>query len=227
MAKYIGLLSSDARGKVGGIVLSRSRAGTTIKAKTIPKAPTSIGQRGAQSVLSAAIGVWRTLEAAQQTTWSVFAATLSWSNSLGGVYSPTGQQLWTQAFINAARFGTQPPGTFISGYTPPTPITSVDLTTSGDDMLLTAYTASGAYDGFLLAFGSLSVPIGVNYTATRARNYLGQCTSGNEINLFDLYVQRWGTPPPAGNFLPIRLVPTSPDVWLSGTIFVGLPEIEA
>lgn len=227
MAKYIGLLSSDARGKVGGIVMSRSRAGTTLKAKTIPKAPHSVGQRAAQSVLAAAIGVWRSLNVAQQTTWSVFAATITWSNSLGGTYSPTGQQLWTQAFINAARFGTQPPGTFPTGYMPPPPITSVDLTTSGTDMLLTAYTTEGAYDGYLLAFGSMNVPIGTNYTSTRARVYLGQCTTGNEINLYDLYFGRYGLTPQPGYNLPIRLVPTSATAFISGTIFAAQVEIEA
>ena len=36
MARYIGTLTSDARGKLGGLVLTRARNGTNLKAHAVP-----------------------------------------------------------------------------------------------------------------------------------------------------------------------------------------------
>jgi len=108
MAKYIGTLTSDARGKVGGLVLTRARNGTNIRAMAVPVNPATVRQVYTRGIIGAALSAYRQLTAPQQGSWSLFAALYTWTNSLAQPFTPTGLQLWTQAYVNAARFGTMP-----------------------------------------------------------------------------------------------------------------------
>jgi hypothetical protein len=109
MARYIGTITSDARGKVGGLVMTRASNGTNLKAHAVPVNVRSQYQATNRQRLSAAVTAWRKLSDPQRVTWSLIAYQYTYLNSLAQAYSPTGLQLWTQAFINAATVGATPP----------------------------------------------------------------------------------------------------------------------
>lgn len=92
--KYIGLISSDARGKNGGNVASRNRYGTYLRRHASPVQPRSPLQIANRQTFGAISGAWRALTAAQQLGWNTLATTVVYKNSLGQPYNPTGAQLF-------------------------------------------------------------------------------------------------------------------------------------
>jgi hypothetical protein len=217
MAKYIGLISSDARGKLGGLVMSRSRSGTTLKAKVSPKRALSVGQVSQQATLAHANLSWLGLTYDNRTTWSVFAQTLTWTNSLGGTYTPTGQQLYIQAFVNASWLGATPPVNFPTDYSQPFTISDVTATHRTSSVLVaieaTIITSPWYWLVFLGRFQNLTV----NYTATKARAFMAAVTNTEVVTIGALYLQRFGQVPPLYTNLPVRVVPLSNNAYVSGT----------
>lgn len=222
MAKYLGLITSDIRGKIGGMVFSRSRGGSTLKAKTTPRHPGSVGQMMQQSTMSNANAAWKIMSAADRTTWAVQAAATIWSNSLGGTYSPTAQQLWCQAYSNAALLATVPPSTFPATFTPAQPIAFAGVTSSGSDLQLTVYPTSGAYTGNVLFFASHIVPPTVGYFKTLPRRFMNESASGGTANIANAYKNAYGAMPQPGSYLPIRAIPFVGSAFISGTPFLAL-----
>jgi hypothetical protein len=92
--KYIGLISSDARGKNGGNVASRNRFGTYLRRHVAPVQPRSSSQLANRQTFGAISGAWRALTAAQQQGWNTLATTVTFKNSMGQTYNPTGAQLF-------------------------------------------------------------------------------------------------------------------------------------
>lgn len=103
--KYIGLVSSDARGKNGGNVASRNRFGTYLRRHVSGVQPRSASQQSNRQTFGAISGAWRGLSAAQQQGWNTLATTITFKNTLGAAYSPTGAQLFMLFSRNLIRQG--------------------------------------------------------------------------------------------------------------------------
>lgn len=217
MAKYIGLLSSDARGKLGGMVMSRARGATTLKAHAVPRLNPSLAQNLQRVRMAAAVGVWRTLSGASQTTWAVYAATQIWTNSLGTTYSPTGLQLYTQAFINGAYLHAKPPANLNPATIQPPPIIGLTLTDAGTAMNVTATGSSGAYDGYWLLWASAQIPQSRNYTKTIARKFMAAVLGGAIVDISAPYTAGFGRMPTPSNWYCLRALPFDPNSLISGT----------
>ena len=216
MAKYIGLLSSDARGKIGGTVMSRSTAGTTLKGHAVPKKPTTLLQQQSQQGMANAITAWRGLTTIQQTSWVTYAAGVVYTDSLGVGYSPSGLQLYTQAFINARRVGAVPPAT-IPGLTfLPPPIFTVGLSYSGGALNITADTGTATYPS--IYFASLSPPIAssVNYIRSARYRFLRYLIDGNPYSVATAYVRAFGSLPAPGQRVAVKVMPIEPTAFISG-----------
>lgn len=225
MAKYLGLLTSDIRGKIGGTVFSRSRGGSTIKAKTTPRHPGSVGQIQQQTTMSNANAAWKLLTTANRTTWAVQAAATIWSNSLGGTYSPTAQQLWCQAYSNGALIAGVPPAVFPATYTPAQPIAFAGCRSIGTDLQLTVFPTSGAYTGGVLFFASHIVPPTVGYFKTLPRRFMNNSPTGGSADIGAAYRLAYGAQPQPGSILPVRCIPYVAGAYISGTPFIALVNV--
>ena len=92
--KYIGLLSSAASGKLGGIVASHNRGGTYFRHHAIPTQPRTAAQRAVRNALAAYSSAFKSLTAAQISGWNALGSTVTLKSKLGTTYHPTGQQLF-------------------------------------------------------------------------------------------------------------------------------------
>jgi len=221
MAKYIGTLTSDARGKVGGLVLTRARNGTNIRAMAVPINPATTRQVYTRGILGAALSAFRQLTAPQQSSWGSFAALYTWTNSLAQAFTPTGLQLWTQAYVNAARFGTTPPVLW-SG-TPPVlyPVTIASLVySSGDWLLFTTRSTPGLFYPFIV-YASGIVPSSVNYVRRLPRRWITAVSGVYYTNIAPGWTNAYGSAPHAG--LTIAVCITSVDLvtYISAAPFVS------
>jgi hypothetical protein len=122
--KYIGLISSDARGKNGGNVASRNRFGTYLRRHVAGVQPRSTSQVANRNAFGALSSAWRGLTAAQQQGWNTLATTVSFKDTLGNSYNPTGAQLFMlfSRNLNTAGIATQA--------TAPTAVPSIPAITS-------------------------------------------------------------------------------------------------
>lgn len=92
--QYIGLASSSASGKAGGLVASRGRIGTQFRARTIPRQNLTPSASEARAITGGLPALWRLLTTAEQATWEQLASSLPAIDSLGQVSTLTGYALY-------------------------------------------------------------------------------------------------------------------------------------
>lgn len=103
--KYIGLLSSAASGKLGGVVASHNRGGTYFRHHSIPVQPRTPAQRAVRNQLAAFSSAFKALTAAQISGWNALGNTVTLKSKLGTTYNPTGQQLFVSCNKHLAELG--------------------------------------------------------------------------------------------------------------------------
>jgi hypothetical protein len=86
-----GPIVDNARGSIGGVTFGQSQAGHTGRSKPRPPNPALTSQRLHQRYLAQAAIAWRILSDANKFNWTVYAATIAFTDSLGKTYhiSPT------------------------------------------------------------------------------------------------------------------------------------------
>jgi hypothetical protein len=220
VAKYIGTLTSDARGKLGGVVLTKARNGTNLKAHSVPVNARSLYQQANRSTIAQSNSAWRALTSANQTTWKLLAAQYVYTNSLGQPYIPSAQQLYAQAHYGATQCGGVVPAA--APISPPAvpPVTGVLLIVGGGFLQYTLTTGGVAYNGAFYIAASNPVPNSINYTTTIRRRPMGGKLTGNFLFCQDAYLAAWGALPPTNSFVATRIVPCDPTYFISGTPLV-------
>jgi hypothetical protein len=226
MAKYIGTLTSDMRGKVGGVVFSKARTGTTIKANRGPINPATSYQQATRAAVASAQAEWRGLSGAERTSWGVLAAQYTYLNSLAQAYSPTGQQLWTGTYVNAHKCNGVPPPMAPGSKPVISPITSMNFTFADAEMIITLNSGGSVYDGPSTLAASAGLSPGVNYSRSIGLRPMGFDTTGNEYFFQNTYLAVWGAFPAAGAGVCFRAVPWDLASFITGTpLVVILPAI--
>ena len=225
MAKYIGTLTSDARGKVGGLVLTRARNGTNMKAHAMPVNPSSLLQVRMRGTLSAAVSAWRALDGLSINSWNFFAASYTWLNTLSQPYVPTGLQLWCQAYVNAARFGTVPPSTWTGTLPVLKPITGLTLTGDGTFLIFMASDAFGAYASNWLLYCTRILPASVSYVKHLSRRFIGPPSYTNEIIATATYQAAFGSLPPSYSYLGFSAVGVDPVTFISASPYTSSAQV--
>jgi len=217
MAKYIGLLSSDARGKLGGLIMSRARGATTLKAHAVPRRAPTPAQSTQRARMASAIQSWRNLTGSNQTTWAVYAASQVWTNSLGTTYSPTGLQLYTQAFINAAYFKATPPANIPPGTIQPPVISTIDISPGFATAEVVVNAFLGTYTGPWIFWISNFISPSRNYTKTISRAFMGTNPGGNFIIFGQQFFERYGNFISGTKTYACAALPVDATSYISGT----------
>ena len=100
MAIYQGLLTTDMRGKTGGVVFSKGKGGTVVRMKNGQVRPATQFQAAAKLYLADAAQTWAKQTNGYRTQWDEFAATRFRSNSLGNRSPMTGFNFFCQSMAN-------------------------------------------------------------------------------------------------------------------------------
>lgn len=117
MAKYIGLLTSDMRGTLGGVVATRGRSGTILRARVSEVKRPSTARLFQRAIFSQASQAWAALSPGDMSAWRDIAAAQPRVNTLGQRSSLTGPELYTRLCINLTIYNgvfTAPPGPGVS-----------------------------------------------------------------------------------------------------------------
>lgn len=109
MAKIkFGAMMVDARGKLGGHVFSKNRAGAYVRSKVTPSNPQTADQVAQRALLASASQSWRGLTEVERLAWNGAVANYATTNVFGDIVNPTGATLHTRLNINVALVGGAP-----------------------------------------------------------------------------------------------------------------------
>lgn len=89
-----GSLVSDGRGKIGGHVASKNRAGAYIRTKVTPVNPSSLAQVNVRQRLATLSSGWRGLTNSQRLQWNNAVSSFSKTDIFGDIRNPTGANLY-------------------------------------------------------------------------------------------------------------------------------------
>jgi hypothetical protein len=105
MKVKFGAIVVDGRGKIGGHVMSKNRAGAYMRTKVTPVNPNTLAQVAVRSRLSGRAIGWRGLTAAQRLQWNAAVASFSRTNIFGDIKQPTGFNLYVKLNSNLLNAG--------------------------------------------------------------------------------------------------------------------------
>lgn len=100
-----GMMMTDARGKLGGQVFTRTRSGATVRTKVTPTNPRTEAQQLARSILGTVSSAWRGLSEEDRTSWNSAVGNYEKKNVFGDRYLPSGKNLFTSLNSNLLNVG--------------------------------------------------------------------------------------------------------------------------
>lgn len=108
MKMKFGALVTDGRGKIGGHVASKNRAGAYLRTKVTPVNPQTTAQLEARSRLTTYSQAWRGLTEEQRAAWNGAVSAFAKTDIFGDLKSPTGFNLYQRLNNNLATVGAAP-----------------------------------------------------------------------------------------------------------------------
>lgn len=95
MAKIkFGMMMTDARGKLGGQVFSKNRAGAYVRTKVTPVNPRTTHQQANRSLFGAISSAWRVLSDPERASWSESVEQWQTTDIFGDIKNPSGKTLF-------------------------------------------------------------------------------------------------------------------------------------
>lgn len=115
-----GMMMTDARGKLGGQVFTKTRSGATVRTKVTPVNNKTIAQGAVRNRLAGFSRGWSELTEAQRASWIGAVDSFKRTNVFGDLYAPSGRSLYISINSNIANVGgvalsTAPASTEVTG----------------------------------------------------------------------------------------------------------------
>lgn len=210
-----GMMMTDGRGKLGGQVASKNRAGAYVRTKVTPVNPRTVEQQSIRSLFGSIASAWRSLTQAQINGWN--EATVNWQRTdiFGDLKKPSGFALFQR--LNTGLLANLPTSTMLVNAVQPDEIPSVTEVTSE---YIAGVTPSFLVDWSHEAIGidpanyvvqlraTPPMPIGRNYHANMLRNVAVGDLLDDQFDLTTVYPARFGRFPEAGEnvFVEVRVI---------------------
>lgn len=203
LVKWSGAAVVDGRGKLGGTVFSKSRAGATARNKVTPINRRSTAQQLRRAVFGALSQAWRTLTQTQRNGWNALANTAFTStNIFGDVVKKAGNALFIalNANLNLVEQNTisDPPN--VEDTAAPAYALEATADVSATQLFLTTKFDAGLEivpaDNYLAIYATPKLSPGVSYVNSQFRflGYIGEGETTSSFNLWGPYSGVYGAP---------------------------------
>ena len=195
MAKIkFGMMMTDARGKLGGQVFSKNRAGSYVRTKTTPVNPQTAAQMASRQLLGSLSAGWNSLTASAIAAWN--GAVDSWKSTdiFGDIKVPTGKNLYTALNKNSRGAGGAPIPV------PPEKMELAPIASVGAELAITAETLTLTIgtipaNHILQVWATPAVSEGVSYVKNKLRVISNVQTGAVDKGaLYAAYVDKFGAP---------------------------------
>ena len=100
MKLKFGAIVTDGRGKIGGHVASKNRAGAYLRTKVTPSNPNTVAQMQARSILASLSQRWQTLTESQRSGWNDAVKEWGTTDIFGDIKNPSGINLFVKLNAN-------------------------------------------------------------------------------------------------------------------------------
>lgn len=105
MKLKFGAIVTDGRGKIGGHVASKNRAGAYLRTKVTPSNPNTVAQVRARSILASLSQMWQTLTESQRSGWNDAVKEWGTTDIFGDIKKPSGINLFVKLNANLISVG--------------------------------------------------------------------------------------------------------------------------
>lgn len=187
---------TDARGKSGGQVASKNKAGAYIRRISMPSNPSTVDQQTARAAFSAVAVGWSELDESEREAWNSYASSRDFTNVWGEAYKGSGKQCYqscNSALLNINKSIRDLPPTSAS----PSAIilTSFDIDVDDEEFTLT-YTGSVSARETLVVEATAPLSAGTYNAKSKFAKIFTK--TGTELptatELWDAYVSKYGEP---------------------------------
>lgn len=100
-----GMMMTDARGKLGGQVFTKTRSGATVRTKVTPVNPKTSFQGSVRNSFANISRQWSLLDNEQRAGWNAAVGEYAKTNVFGDTYLPSGKSLFQQINNNMSTAG--------------------------------------------------------------------------------------------------------------------------
>jgi hypothetical protein len=108
MKMKFGAIIVDGRGKIGGHVASKNRAGAYLRTKVTPVNAQSVAQNEIRNRFTSLSQGWRGIAQGQRDAWNAAVADYARTNIFGDLHNPTGFNLFQRLNNNLVTIGEAP-----------------------------------------------------------------------------------------------------------------------
>lgn len=198
MAKIkFGMIVTDGRGKLGGQVFSKNRAGAYIRTKVTPTNPQTTAQTTARALFGAISQGWSALTSTIRNGWNSAVADWQKTDIFGDLKQPSGKALY-QRLNNQAQASGYPAVT-----TAPARLEMVEGIVTGVPISAGSLALTDAYagaDARVMVFATPVLSAGTTFVKNKLRQiYSPVADSYVTSEAYTAYVAKYGVPPTGAN----------------------------
>ena len=214
-----GAIVVDGRGKIGGHVASKNRAGSYFRTKVTPVNPQSSDQSTVRNRLSGLASAWRSLTDNQRAAWNAATSDFAKTDIFGDLRNPTGFNLYQRLNNNLLNIGVAaidvPPAVVaVAAFTS----MSLAVEDATDAELVTiTYAPAIEADHKVKVFATPPMSPGVSFVKSEYRQIDVIVTA--DASPFDItteYVAKFGSTGTAGQKVFVKMVQVDDSTGLAG-----------
>ena len=194
MKLKFGAIVTDGRGKIGGHVASKNRAGAYLRTKVTPTNPNTVAQVQARNILASISQLWQTLTESQRSGWNDAVKEWGTTDIFGDIKNPSGINLFVKINANLISVGYPQLSDAPSKMEVPSVIiSSANYIISADDVSIN-FNSSDADGVRALVRATPTLSSGVSFVKSQFRVIGSEIVVGNNLSVTGAYGAKFGVP---------------------------------
>lgn len=207
MKLKFGAIVTDGRGKIGGHVASKNRAGAYLRTKVTPSNPNTVAQAQARGILASLSQNWGQLTDSQRQGWNDAVKEWGTTDIFGDIKNPSGINLFVKLNSNLLNIGKVVIDTVPAKLETPTAyLTSAILTAATGDLAFSLSDVSA--DGIVgLVRATPVLSSGVSFVKSQFRVIGYNQVVNDVLTVNGAYTNKFGIPAVGSNiYFSVQLV---------------------
>ena len=194
MKLKFGAIVTDGRGKIGGHVASKNRAGAYLRTKVTPTNPNTVAQVQARNILASISQLWQTLTDSQRSGWNDAVKEWGTTDIFGDIKNPSGINLFVKINANLISVGfPQLLDVPKKMEVPSVLIASANYIISTDEVFF-GFDSSNANGVRALIRATPTLSPGVSFVKSQFRVIGSEVVIGNSLSILDAYSAKFSVP---------------------------------
>ena len=194
MKLKFGAIVTDGRGKIGGHVASKNRAGAYLHTKVTPSNPNTVAQAQARSILASLSQAWGQLTDSQRQGWN--GAVKEWGKTdiFGDIKNPSGINLFVKLNSNLVNVGMPQVSDVPAKSEVPSVIIVIGSLFKDTDQVFIEFDNATANGMRALVRATPTLSNGVSFVKSQFRVIGNEVVNGTNFTLTGAYGAKFGGP---------------------------------